>query len=172
MEEQVATGEGTGFVHSAPAFGELDFYACQRAGIDLVCPVDNNGRFTAPISEYIGQFVKDADKEIAKRLKVAGRLFSQNTLRHRYPFCWRSDTPLIYKVVTTWFVAVEKVKDKMLKPIVKYIGHQRTLKKAVLASGLKGARYGRSVEIGIGELPYLFGELKMANFSFLEVLRS
>ncbi len=114
MEDQVATGEGTGFVHSAPAFGELDFYACQREGIDLVCPVDNNGRFIAPIVEYEGQFVKDADKDIARRLKAAGRLFSQGTLRHRYPFCWRSDTPLIYKVVSTWFVAVEKVKDKMI----------------------------------------------------------
>ena len=94
LEEQVATGEGTGFVHCAPAFGELDFYACQREEIELVCPVDNNGRFTAPINEYVGQFVKDADKDIAKRLKAAGRLFSQGTLRHRYPFCWRSDTPL------------------------------------------------------------------------------
>ena len=110
LEENVATDEGTGLVHSAPAFGEMDFYACQREGISLVCPVDNNGRFTEEIAEYQGLFVKDADKEIIKRLKHEGRVFHHSTLHHRYPFCWRSDTPLIYKAVSTWFVAVEKLK--------------------------------------------------------------
>ena len=64
------TGQGSSI--AAPAFGEADFYACQRAGIELVCPVDNNGRFTDEIPEYTGQFVKDADKEIIKRLEKAG----------------------------------------------------------------------------------------------------
>lgn len=114
MEESVSTEEGTGIVHSAPAFGEVDFYACQREGIDIECPVNNNGLFTKEIPEYTGLFVKDADKDIIKRLKAEGRLFHQATLHHRYPFCWRSDTPLIYKAVRTWFVAVEKVKDKMI----------------------------------------------------------
>lgn len=114
LEENVSLEEGTGFVHSAPAFGELDFFACQREGIALVCPVDNNGRFTAEIPEYTGQFVKDADKDIIKRLKAAGKVFQHGTIRHRYPFCWRSDTPLIYKAVSSWFVAVEKIKEAML----------------------------------------------------------
>lgn len=140
LEDQVATGEGTGFVHCAPAFGELDFYAAAREGIDLVCPVDNNGRFIAPINEYIGQFVKDADKDIAKRLKAAGRLFSQNTLRHRYPFCWRSDTPLIYKVVATWFVGVEKVKDKMLKANEQIHWTPGHIKEGRFGKWLEGAR--------------------------------
>lgn len=115
LEEGVTIDEGTGIVHSAPAFGELDFYACQKNGIELVCPVDNNGLFTDEVPEYKGQFVKDADKDIARRLKAEGHLFKQETINHRYPFCWRSDTPLIYKAVTTWFVAVEKIKDKLLK---------------------------------------------------------
>lgn len=115
MEEGVATDEGTGLVHSAPAFGEMDFYACQREGIELVCPVNNNGLFTDEIPEYTGKFVKDADKDIIRRLKQAGRVMHHGTCHHRYPFCWRSDTPLIYKVVRTWFVAVEQVKDKILK---------------------------------------------------------
>lgn len=115
LEENVATDEGTGLVHSAPAFGEMDFYACQKEGIELVCPVDNNGRFTSEIPEYQGQFVKEADKDIARRLKQQGALFKQATIRHRYPFCWRSDTPLIYKAVQTWFVAVEKIRDRLLK---------------------------------------------------------
>ncbi len=114
LEEEVATGEGTGIVHTAPAFGELDFYACQRNGIDLVCPVDSNGQFTEEIPEYVGLFVKDADKDIIKRLKQKSKIVRHETIHHRYPFCWRSDTPLIYRAMTTWFVAVEKVKDKMI----------------------------------------------------------
>lgn len=115
LEESVSLEDGTGVVHSAPAFGEVDFYACQREGIELVCPVDENGLFTAEIPEHQGLFVKDADKDIIKRLKKEGVVFHHGICRHRYPFCWRSDTPLIYKVVTTWFVAVEKIKDALLK---------------------------------------------------------
>lgn len=115
LEEAVSIEDGTGIVHSAPAFGEMDFFACKREGIDLVCPVDNNGRFTAEVAPWVGVLVKDADKEIAKELKRAGLLFYQGTIRHRYPFCWRSDTPLIYKAVRTWFVAVEKIKARLLE---------------------------------------------------------
>ncbi len=113
-EESVSLDDGTGVVHSAPAFGEVDFYACKREGIELVCPVNSNGLFTEEIAEYAGQFVKDADKEIIKRLKTAGKVFHHATIHHRYPFCWRSDTPLIYKAVSTWFVAVEKIKEKLI----------------------------------------------------------
>lgn len=114
LEESVSLEEGTGLVHSAPAFGEVDFYACKRENIPLVCPVDGNGRFTPEIPEYQGLFVKDADKGIIRDLKARGHLIRQETLRHRYPFCWRSDTPLIYKAVATWFVSVEKVKERMV----------------------------------------------------------
>lgn len=120
LEEGVSLDEGTGIVHSAPAFGELDFYACKREGIEPVCPVGVNGQFTEEIPEYQGVLVKEADKAIIKRLKEEGKLFKQAVLRHRYPFCWRSDTPLIYMTVSTWFVAVEKFKDKIIannKPI-------------------------------------------------------
>lgn len=114
LEEGVSIEDGTGIVHSAPAFGEMDFFACKRENIELVCPVDSNGRFTAEVPPYAGQLVKDADKEIMRDLKKQGSLFYQGTVRHRYPFCWRSDTPLIYKAVSTWFVAVEKIKDQIL----------------------------------------------------------
>lgn len=115
LEDSISLEEGTGIVHSAPAFGEVDFYACQRAGINPVCPVDNNGRFTDEIPEYRGMFVKDADKDIMRRLKQEERVVHQGTCHHRYPFCPRSDTPLIYKTIRTWFVAVEKIKDRLLK---------------------------------------------------------
>ncbi len=114
MEEAVQLDEGTGLVHSAPGFGEVDFYACRRVGIPIVCPVDQNGRFTDEVLPFKGRFVKDCDKEIIKELKAQGRIILHESIRHRYPFCWRSDTPLIYKAVSTWFVAVEKIKDRLL----------------------------------------------------------
>lgn len=115
LEDSVSNEDGTGVVHCAPAFGEVDFYAAQREKIELVCPVDNNGRYTSEIKEYTGMFVKDADKDIIKRLKADGKVVQHTTLRHRYPFCWRSDTPLIYKAVNTWFVAVEQFKDRLVE---------------------------------------------------------
>lgn len=115
LDDFVQLDEGTGLVHSAPGFGEVDFYACQRAGIPVVCPVDQNGRFTDEVQPYQGRFVKDCDKEIIRELKSQGRILIHESIRHRYPFCWRSDTPLIYKAVSTWFVAVEKIKDRLLR---------------------------------------------------------
>lgn len=115
LEPSVSLDEGTGIVHSAPAFGELDFYACKVAGISPECPVDDNGKFTNEIPEYTGLFVKDADKDIIRSLKKEGRVLHHATLNHRYPFCPRSETPLIYKAVSSWFVAVEKIKEDILK---------------------------------------------------------
>jgi isoleucyl-tRNA synthetase len=140
LEESVALEEGTGIVHSAPAFGEVDFYACQREGIDLVCPVDNNGLFTNDIPEYVGQFVKDADKDIIRRLKQSGRIVRHESMRHRYPFCWRSDTPLIYKAVTSWFVAVEKIKKKMLQANDQIYWMPEFIKHGRFGKWLEGAR--------------------------------
>ncbi len=115
VDEFVTIEDGTGIVHMAPAFGEADFFVCQRAGIDPVCPVDQNGKFTSEVPDYEGVYVKDADKEIIRRLKGEGRVVFHGQVHHRYPFCWRSDTPLIYKAVRTWFLAVEKIKDKLLQ---------------------------------------------------------
>jgi len=139
-DDQVTIDEGTGMVHSAPAFGEADFFACQRAGIALVCPVDNNGQFTAEIPEYTGLFVKDADKDIIKRLKAKGVVIQSGTLHHRYPFCWRSDTPLIYKAVETWFVAVEKIKPDLLRSNEQIHWSPENIKHGRFGKWLEGAR--------------------------------
>ncbi|MBJ7449844.1 MAG: isoleucine--tRNA ligase [Parachlamydiales bacterium] len=139
-DDFVTIEDGTGLVHCAPAFGESDFFACQKAKISLVCPVDDNGRFTQEIPEYTGQFVKDADKDIAQRLKKAGKLFKQATIRHRYPFCYRSDTPLIYKAVETWFVAVEKIKDQLIAANQKVHWMPDHLKQGRFGNWLAGAR--------------------------------
>lgn len=140
LEPSVSVDDGTGLVHSAPAFGEVDFYACQREGIPLVCPVNNNGLFTEEIPEYAGQFVKDADKEIMRRLKQMGRVVQQGTLHHRYPFCWRSDTPLIYKAVSTWFVAVEKIKSALIEANQEIHWMPNHIKDGRFGKWLEGAR--------------------------------
>ncbi len=111
----VSLSDGTGIVHMAPAFGEDDFALCKKENIEIVCPIDVNCKFTNEVPEYKGVFVKDADKEIIKHLKGDGKVFLHTTIRHRYPFCWRTDKPLIYRAVTTWFVAVEKIKDRMIE---------------------------------------------------------
>ena len=113
--EHVTVDSGTGIVHMAPAFGEEDYFACKKVGIGVVNPVDDDGMFTSEVPEYQGRRVKEADKDIIADLKKKGRLFKQDTIMHSYPFCYRSDTPLIYRAVSSWFVSVEKIKDKLLK---------------------------------------------------------
>ena len=113
---EVSTGEGTGLVHMAPAYGEADFVAMQAAGIAaIVDPVDAVGEFTHEVPDVAGLNVKDADKTLIDLLKIRGALVQHSTIRHSYPFCWRTATPLIYKAIPTWFVAVERFKDRMVE---------------------------------------------------------
>lgn len=112
--DHVTTDSGTGIVHMAPAFGEEDYYACAKAGIPLVNPVDDDGMFTAEVPDYQGKRVKEADKDIIADLKKRGHIQKQDTIQHSYPFCYRSDTPLIYRAVSSWFVAVEKIKENLV----------------------------------------------------------
>lgn len=139
-DEFVSIEEGTGIVHTAPAFGEADFFACKKENIPLVCPVDNNGRFTEEVPEYSGQFVKDADKQIINRLKEGGRLFYRGTIHHRYPFCWRSDTPLIYKAISSWFLNVESLKQRLITANEEVHWVPNHLKEGRFGNWLAGAR--------------------------------
>jgi isoleucyl-tRNA synthetase len=109
----VSTSEGTGIVHMAPAYGEDDYRICRREGIAVVDPLDEECRFTAQIPELAGQFCKDADKAIIRRLKEEGKLFRQATIVHSYPFDYRTDTPLIYRAIDAWYVRIEDLRDKM-----------------------------------------------------------
>jgi isoleucyl-tRNA synthetase len=112
----VTTDEGTGLVHMAPAYGEADFLALQEAGIDVIVdPVDAEARFTDEVPDVAGLNVKDADATLIELLKASGALVDRGTIRHSYPFCWRTETPLIYKAIPTWFVAVESFRDDMVK---------------------------------------------------------
>ena len=112
--DYVSTEDGTGIVHIAPLFGEDDCAAGKAYGIPAVCPVDAECKFTSEISDYAGRFVKDADKDIMDRLKAERKLVARSTVKHSYPHCWRDDSPLIYKAVTTWFVKIDPIKQKML----------------------------------------------------------
>ncbi|MBS0634167.1 MAG: isoleucine--tRNA ligase [Verrucomicrobia bacterium] len=140
VDEFVTVEDGTGLVHAAPGFGEADFYACQRKGIPVVCPVDQNGQFTQEVPEYKGRMVKECDKEIIRHLKQEGRILKHDTIRHRYPFCWRSDTPLIYKAMSTWFVSVEKIKDKLLAANEQIYWMPGHIKHGRFGKWLEGAR--------------------------------
>lgn len=121
----VSAESGTGIVHQAPGFGEDDFNVCLEAGIitevDVPCPVNEAGCYVAPIAETLrgenlrGRYVKDADSLIIKDLEDRGRVFLRTTLTHSYPFCWRSDTPLLYKTVPCWFVRVRSIIPQMLE---------------------------------------------------------
>ena len=104
----VTTEEGTGLVHMAPAYGEADFLALQAAGLDvLVDPVDYEGRFTDEVPDVAGLNVKEADAPLMRLLDARSVLYRTGRIVHSYPFCWRTDTPLIYKAIPTWFVSVE-----------------------------------------------------------------
>lgn len=112
--EYVTTEDGTGIVHLAPAFGEEDQNACLAAGIPTVVTIDERARFTALVPPYQGVQVFDANKAIVRELRDRGVVFRLESYNHSYPHCWRCDTPLIYKAVSSWFVAVTKVKERML----------------------------------------------------------
>jgi isoleucyl-tRNA synthetase len=114
-DDYVTVESGTGVVHQAPAFGEDDYRVLKAAGIEaFVCPVTLNGRFTEEVSDFAGQYVKDADREIVRYLKARGSLYRQDVIVHSYPFCYRSDTPLIYRAIPSWYVAVTTFVDRLL----------------------------------------------------------
>ncbi len=111
----VTEEDGTGIVHTAPGFGEDDFHLCQNSGIPLICPIDNGGKFTTEIPDLAGINVFEANDIIIKKLKEQGNWFCTEQYIHNYPHCWRTDTPLIYRAMPSWYVAVTKLKDRMMK---------------------------------------------------------
>jgi len=115
VADYVATGEGTGIVHQAPAYGEDDQITCAEAGIPVVISVDDAGCFLDQVSDVAGLQVFDANKPLTKLLRESGRLFAERSYDHSYPHCWRCRTPLIYKAVSSWFVKVTEIRDRMVE---------------------------------------------------------
>ena len=115
-DDYVTTESGTGIVHQAPAFGEDDSRILKNANIAaMVCPIDMSGKFDDTVTDFAGMHVKDADKYIIRYLKEAGNLYIQDVIEHSYPFCPRSDTPIIYRAIDSWYVKVEQMRDDLVK---------------------------------------------------------
>lgn len=113
--DYVTLDEGTGVVHTAPAYGADDYDSCNKAGIPMFNPINREGKFTDQVPDYEGQWFKDADKEIARALKEKGLMFRHETCIHNYPFDWRKGTPLMSYPVESWFIKTTQVKDRMVE---------------------------------------------------------
>jgi isoleucyl-tRNA synthetase len=113
--DYVTTTDGTGIVHTAPGFGEDDNAVCKKVGIPTVCPVDDAGCFIEPINDYLGIQVFETNDPIIIRLKGEDKWLKTEQILHMYPHCWRTDAPLIYRALSSWYVSVEKFKDKLIK---------------------------------------------------------
>ncbi len=111
----VDTSEGTGIVHMAPGFGEDDQVTCEANGIEIgqVVPVDDQGNFTDAVELWAGDNVFEANPQIIQHLKGLGRVLKHETYEHNYPHCWRTDTPIIYKAISSWYVEVTKIRSRL-----------------------------------------------------------
>jgi isoleucyl-tRNA synthetase len=111
----VSTEDGTGVVHMAPGFGEDDQIACNAAGIPTLCPMDEHGQYTAEVRDWVGQHVFDANPHVIRHLKDQGVVVRHDSYDHSYPHCWRCDQPLVYRAISSWFVKVTELRDRMVE---------------------------------------------------------
>lgn len=140
--EFVSTEDGTGIVHIAPGFGQDDFEACRAydENFPVVCPVDEVGRFTAEVPDYQGKQVFETNEPIMQLLKEKGILVKKEQYTHSYPFCWRTDTPLIYKAMSSWFVKVTDFRDDMVRNNQQITWVPEHIKDGRFGKWLEGAR--------------------------------
>jgi isoleucyl-tRNA synthetase len=113
--DYVTTEDGTGVVHTAPAFGQDDYNTGLRYELPFLQPVDELGKFTSEITDWAGMFVKDADKGIIRNLKERNLLYKRAQIIHSYPFCWRCDSPLIYFARSSWYIRTSDFKELLLE---------------------------------------------------------
>jgi isoleucyl-tRNA synthetase len=146
--EFVTTEDGTGIVHMAPAYGEDDMATADKVGIVPVTPVDSKGRFDATVPDYQGQHVFDANAQIIRDLKNQSGpaaangavLIRHETYEHPYPHCWRCRNPLIYRAVSSWFVAVTEFRDRMVELNQQITWYPEHVKDGQFGKWLQGAR--------------------------------
>lgn len=117
LGEHVTLTEGTGCVHTAPGHGPEDFEVGKKYGLEVFCPVDEAGTFRPEAGKYEGLFVKDADLLIIEDLESKGLLLRAETISHRYGFCWRCKTPIIYLATEQWFLKITEIRDRMLEEL-------------------------------------------------------
>lgn len=136
----VTTEDGTGIVHTAPGFGEDDNNVCKPLGIPTICPVDDAGCFTSEVYDYTGKHVFDTNDLITIRLKEENKWVKTEQYIHNYPHCWRTDTPLIYRAMSSWYVKVTAIKDKMIKNNQEINWIPEHIKNGRFGKWLEGAR--------------------------------
>ncbi|MCZ6597907.1 MAG: isoleucine--tRNA ligase, partial [Planctomycetota bacterium] len=136
----VDTEEGTGVVHTAPGFGEDDQVVCKENGIDIVCPVDERGRFTSDVPDWEGVLVFDANKPIIQVLKERGVLVRHDTYEHNYPHCWRTDEPLIYRAISSYYVQVTAFRERLLELNQSISWYPEHIRDGQFGRWLEGAR--------------------------------
>ncbi len=124
----VTAEDGTGIVHTAPAFGEDDYAVCKKYEIKMVQPVDDKGKFTKEVEDFQGQFVHDSNKNVIEFLKKNKKIVLIKKIEHEYPFCYRCETKLLYRAIPAWFVDIQKIKPKLLKLSQKINWHPEFLK--------------------------------------------
>ena len=136
----VNTEEGTGIVHMAPGFGEDDQLVCEENNISIVCPVDDQGRFNNEVPDYEGLLVFDANEKIIGDLKQKKIIIKKENYVHNYPHCWRTDEPLIYKSVNSWYVEVSSFKERMVELNQEISWIPEHIKDGTFGKWLAGAR--------------------------------
>ncbi|MCL5256234.1 MAG: isoleucine--tRNA ligase, partial [Chloroflexi bacterium] len=136
--DYVTAEDGTGIVHTAPAFGEDDMITAGKYDLPVLQPVDLTGRFTPAVGPWAGMFVKDADPRIIKDLEDRGMLYRVAKIVHTYPFCWRCDTPLLYYARASWFISMSRIRDKLIKNNEKINWYPSHIKEGRFGNWLEG----------------------------------
>ena len=138
--DYIDENEGICIVHTAPAFGEDDYWSCKKNNIPLVCPVDEKGIFTKEVSLFAGKMVFDANPDVIKYLKENNGYVADGTLVHNYPHCWRCGKPLIYKAMEAWYLSIDKLKDKLIEKNEDVNWIPNSIKVGRFGNWLNGAR--------------------------------
>ncbi len=140
VDDYVTTTDGTGIVHQAPAYGEDDQRVTEAAGIPLIMSLDDGGRFLPQVTDVAGELWMDANRPLIRLLKADGRLLREASYEHSYPHCWRCRNPLIYKAVSSWFVRVTAIKDRLLELNEQITWAPENVKHGQFGKWLEGAR--------------------------------
>jgi isoleucyl-tRNA synthetase len=172
----VTTEDGTGIVHTAPAFGADDYRVGKKYNIGILTMVDKQGKFVDGLGEFSNRYVKnykdekdyvDVNVDISVKLKKENRAFKVEKYEHSYPHCWRTDKPILYYPLDAWFIKTTAVKDRMveLNKTINWKPNQQA--RAVLATGWRIWLTGTSAAAAIGEHHCRFGEQKTAMKKFV-----
>ncbi|MFA5607610.1 MAG: isoleucine--tRNA ligase [Leucobacter sp.] len=139
-DDYVTTSDGTGIVHQAPAYGEDDMRVASAAGIPTIMSLDDGGRFLSAVTDVAGELWSDANRPLIRLIRDRGRLLREQSYEHSYPHCWRCRNPLIYKAVSSWFVRVTEIKERLLEVNEEITWVPGNVKHGQFGKWLEGAR--------------------------------